>query len=690
MTFLGEIRRRKVFQVATVYAVVAWILIQVVTAVEAPLNLPDWVDTLVIVLLAAGFPVALLLGWIFDITPDGITTTVAEPAASTKSGVPSGQQLTYVTHTLVLLAVGFLVVNEFVFDEPRGVAEQRTAIAGTGIVNRFEFKVPEDQALDAVRWGAIAISPDGRRFAYITDDGIYLRSMGSIEPRLIPGTDEAISGMTFAADGQSVFYGSEGGLKQASIDNGGPLPASVAGERQSWSLGLRRGVDNSVLYYENRVGIFRMTPGGPPELLIEVSTDFEAYGPQPLPGGDEILFAVAPRGPNTWDNGQIVVHRLSTGEQTVLVEHGSDPRYVETGHIVYGFGGALYGVAFDPATHAVSSSPVPLVQGVMTGGEGIDTPSHNFDISADGTLVYVAGSSPGRSRVTLVWVDRDGNEVPLGFEERIMAYPRLSPDGSRVAFATRGERNDVWVGDLARRTMSRLTVVAEGLSPVWSPDGSQLLYGYVRSLVSQAADGSTPPVTILPEDEGSPRWYPRSMSSDGSLLLLSSSEPPRDIGIFPIDGSAGARSLIATAGDEISPELSPDGRWLAYDSSESGRFEIYVRPFPDLDRGRIQVSVNGGRDPLFSREGDRLFYWVDPGTIMGVDIELDANGNLSAGIPRVVVRGDFVRENAARQYDISLDGDRFLVLRRAGRAGRLAASIMIVQNWVDELQRLVQ
>jgi Tol biopolymer transport system component len=298
----------------------------------------------------------------------------------------------------------------------------------------------------------------------------------------------------------------------------------------------------------------------------------------------------------------------------------------------------------------------------------------------------------------LTWVDRMGNEEPVGFEPRIFAYPRLSPDGSRIAFATREETADVWVGNLTRLSLTRLTENGEdGLSPVWSPDGTRIIYGTARALFWRRSDGSTAAEQLvdfgedmLPED----RYYPRSISPDGRTLFTSSAEPPRDIGVMRLGVDVGAEPLIATQGEQVGPELSPDGHWLTYDSNESGRFEVYVRPYPNIGDSRVQVSTNGGMDPVFSRDGTELFYWVDPGTIMSVTVRTGQNGEFVADLPRTAASGEYIKGNVARQYDVSSDGERFVVLKRADAAAAAAndsdrARLVIVQNWFAELERLI-
>jgi len=691
VSFFAEIKRRKVFRVAAVYAVVGWLIIQVVSAVAEPLQLPDWLDTVTIVLLLAGFPIAVILAWAFDITPGGIVAT--PPATAADSSAQAGLRFSYVIQSLVLLAVGFLVVDQYLLDRPSADPSRMPRSDLQGQVNRFDLALPEGRSIRGAAAGAIAISPDGRRFVFNTDAGLYLRSMESLEARLIPGTEEPAWGPAFAPDGESVVFATDDGQTRIALDGRVRITIADSGDLDQRSS-PRAAADGSVLYYEYGRGILRATDAGSePALVLDIPEEYEAFGPVLLPAGDAVLFSMAPRGANSWNMSRIVLQTLSTGERRILVENGSDARYVPTGHLVYRADDVLYGIAFDLDTYTVSGKPVALAQDVMGPGLGDDYAAANFDVSREGTLVYITGTARGRARSTLTWVDRTGNEEPLGFEPRVFAYPRLSPDGSRIAFAIREDAGQVWVGDLTRRSMSRLSEDA-GLSPVWSPDGTRVFFGGNRAILSRRSDGSAAAEELVRVGENElPNvfQYPRSISGDGQILFTSSADPPRDIGSLRI-GADRTEPLIVAPGEQVSAELSPDGRWLAYDSSESGRSEIYVRPFPNVGERRIQISTDGGADPVFSRDGTELFYWSEPGTIMSVAIEAGANGEFVVDVPRVAVSGDYVKGNAARQYDVASDGERFVVLKRADAVGAdelERARIVIVQNWFDELRRLV-
>jgi len=697
MSFLGEIKRRKVFQVAAVYAVVAWLVIQIVGAVNDPLNLPDWVDTVVIVLLAAGFPIAVILGWVFDITPEGIRST-AEAAVEAKTRT-AGERFGYISQALVLVAVGFLVVDQYLFDEQANAPSSNANASAVRPVNRFEHRFPDNQELIGTLIGSIALSPDGRHIVYSTREGLYLRAMDELEAHPLRGAFGTAP--SFAPDGESIVYLARDEYQRVSITGGTPISIAVEVGASDVTPAPRWASDGSILFTsfgagELGRGIYRLpAAGGEPELLVEIPPEYEAYGPTLLPDGDTLLFSLARNGANTWVDSQIVSQSLTSGDRRVLVERGRDARYLNTGHLVYGLGSALYGIAFDPDALTVIGTPVQLVDDVLTAGLGVDAPSANFDIADDGTLVYLSGTAvEGRSQTSLTRVDRTGNEQPLGFEPRIFAYPRLSPDGSRIAFAIREEQAGVWVGDLTRRTLTPLSPAGQSIAPVWDVDGSRVIYALNsvdesdRAIVSQPADGSVEAETIFAA-RSAEMMYPRAMSSDGRVLLVSNDGPPRDIGMLRLDGVAGIEPLIATGAEEVSGELSPDGRWLAYDSDESGRSEIYVRPFPNVGDSRLQISVEGGVDPLFSRDGRELFYWSEPGTIMSVELQYDADGGLSASLPQVVIQGDYAKNNTARQYDVSADGEYFVVLKRAETGEREPPRIVIVQNWVEELNSVV-
>jgi serine/threonine-protein kinase len=347
-------------------------------------------------------------------------------------------------------------------------------------------------------------------------------------------------------------------------------------------------------------------------------------------------------------------------------------------------------VPFDRDRLELAGAAVPMVEGVLTDPlVGL----LEFHVSADGSLVYVAGANFGETQ-SLVWVDREGREEAINAPNRAYTSPRISPDGTKVALNLRDEENDIWIWDFARNTLTRLTF-DPGLDryPVWSPDGRQIAFSSSRdksrgNLFWQTADGTGTVERLAASDDL--QVFPTAFSPDGTrllVLLASGSRDGADIAVVQPGGEARAVPLLATMFGERYGEVSPDGRWLAYNSNESGRDEVYVRPFPDVDTGRWQVSTGGGSQPLWARNGRELFF-RNGATLMAVPLQVGQT--FAAGNPAVVFERSYATPQGGRTYDVSPDGRRFLMIKE-GTADDVAsrARIILVQNWLEELKRLV-
>ncbi len=477
-----------------------------------------------------------------------------------------------------------------------------------------------------------------------------------------------------------VGYFQAGQLKRIALSGGAPLVIGPATD----PYGANWRPDDSILFGQPE-GILRVSAlGGTPELVIAAADRERMDGPQLLPDGDAVLFTVTA---SEWDAAQVVAQSLSTGTRTVLIEGGSDARYLPTGHLVYALEDGLFAVAFDVDRLAVRGGPVSVVQGVMRADS---TASANYGVSEDGTLVYVTGSGAAR---TLVWVDRDGREEPLATRPRAYRYLRISPDGTRVALDVRDEQNDIWIWDLARETLTRLTF-DPGLDrvPVWTLDGRRVAFSSSRdgsdgSLFWQAADGTGAAERML-DNRGTRQHFPQAFSPDGAQLLFTvftATAGNWDIGIVSIQGEHRVTQLIETPSRELNVELSPDGHWVAYQSNESGQAEVYVRPFPNVEQGRWLISRGGGTRPLWSRDGRELFYLGAPGRVMAVPIQ--PGRTFAAGNPQRAFEGPYLAPALLRTYDVSPDGQRFLMIK--GTAAAQGPTLVVVQNWFEELRQRV-
>jgi serine/threonine-protein kinase len=328
-----------------------------------------------------------------------------------------------------------------------------------------------------------------------------------------------------------------------------------------------------------------------------------------------------------------------------------------------------------------------------------------YGLSAQGTLAYARAGSPGFLRAdgdvvqnTLVWVDRQGREEPFGAPAREYVYPRISPDGQRIAVSVNSQLQDIWIWDTTRRNMSPLSSNPEldGL-PVWTPDSQRVIWASQRAgnlnLYWQRADGTgeAERLTTSPLAQ-----RPSSVTPDGKFVLFAIASRGQDLAMLSLDDKREVTMLLADREyDELNGEVSPDGRWLAYESNESGRFEVYVRPFPAVQQARTLVSSSGGRQPLWSRNGRELFYIAADGALMSAAVEAPKSRNEFAASAPIRLGGAryFDAEgtpNRGRTYDVSADGTRFLRIKESQSSERSERrSIVVVVNWLDELKRLV-
>jgi len=503
-----------------------------------------------------------------------------------------------------------------------------------------------------------------------------------MEATPVRGTEGARSPF-FSPDGEWLGFWAEGQLKKVAIRGGAAV--TLCDAQNPW--GARWGADDTIVFGQSGTGILRVSAnGGTPEVLIPLDTTEEVgHGAQVLPGDKTVLLTLGDG--SNWDDAQIVVHSLETGERKVLIEGGRDARYLPTGHLVYVLEGTLWAVPFDADELEVTGGPIPMAEDVMTAGSR--TGAAHFSVSDTGALVYVSGSDL-QSR-TLVWVDRDGREESLSAEPRAYIYPRISPDGDRVAVPVEDQDYDIWIWDFARETLTRLTFApGEDTYPVWTPDGRRVAFASERdgtaNLYWKAADG-TGAVERLTESEN--RQYPYAFTPDTKqLVFLEVDEQGLDLGVISLEGSS--EPLLATEFNERNGEISPDGRWLAYESDESGQPEIYVRPFPSVDEGKWQVSTGGGRRPLWAPDGRELFYLASSGTrLMAVGVRTEPS--FAPGNAEVVFEGSFFAPPGApgRTYDIAPDGERFLMIKDSGSDETSSTEFILVQNWFEELKRLV-
>ena len=473
----------------------------------------------------------------------------------------------------------------------------------------------------------VTISPDGTRIVYVGPESqLYVRAVDQLNSVALRG---GVGRNPFISpDGNWVgFRGSDDALKKVSIHGGPPV---VLSEGMDGIAGASWGVDDSIIFGTVRANVlFRVSAAGGEER--EPLTDLEEgelshRWPEILPGGRTVLFTVEKGQGDA--NREIAALNLETGERKLLIPGGSNPHYAATGHIVYGVDGTLRGVPFDLDAVEVKGDTIPVLEGVVTQSRG----DAQFSLAEDGTLVYVPGAAVTGGSREIFWIDRDGQVEPLGTPARNYISVVLSPDGRQALLEIEGG-GDVWVTELARGTLTRITTdPGDDGSPLWSPDGRRVVFTSNRSgrleLLWKAADGTGTAETLASFDEAEHRVRPYSWSPEGSALVIEINNPDtgQDVGLVSVDGTGEWEPLIQTAADEQEPVISPDGRWIAYTSDETGEGQVYVQRFPDLG-DRRQISVGGGRRPTWSRDGSALIYLgggPPPTAVMRVTVQDDA------------------------------------------------------------------
>ena len=552
---------------------------------------------------------------------------------------------------------------------------------------RFDYVLPVGQQFQSTQRPVIAIAPDGRFFVYQAREGLYLRSMDNLEARLIPGTSESLTSPFVSPDGQWVgYFAATGQLKKISVAGSTPvtLCAATTGFGASW------GRDNTILFGQN-AGIKRVSAnGGAAELIIPAVEGEQMYGPQLLPDGRSVLFSVTKgQGPTRWDEAQVVVQSTASGERRVVVQGGSDARYLPTGHLVYALRDGVFGAVFDATRLTIKDGAVPLVQGVQR-TLGVSAVATNYAVSDRGTLVFVPGVDSTRS---LVWMHRNGTAEPVGsIPPGTYEDLRLSSDGGRV-LATRD--GDIWIYDLASGRSSRVTRDGVSQMGVWNPAGSQVAYSSAKSGNMEAWITSSP-------GSGQPRQlttlggqvHVDAFSPDGRTLTLHHHrlERPAPILMLALDRDS-AKPEVFLEGDfnAEGANFSPDGRYVAYLSQETGQREIYIRPYPGTGE-QVTVSVGGGREPVWAKNGD-LFYRSLTGERVFV-VAVATEPKLRVGTPVQLFQGPFYippTGSPRPQYDVAADGQRLLMLttRSSTDSSPARPRIVIVQDWFEELRRLV-
>ncbi|MGD8328901.1 MAG: protein kinase [Acidobacteriota bacterium] len=564
-----------------------------------------------------------------------------------------------------------------------------------------------DELRDLSLGSSLVLSPDGSQIVIATgttqDARLQIRRLDSTGATVLAGG--GTYNPFFSPDGTWVGFALPSSLQKVPATGGTPLEIVEVNR----SRGADWGEDGTIVYAPSfDTGLMAIdADGGEPSVVttLDDSTGEVTHRwPQVLPGGRYVLFTAHTAAAGGFDAATLKIVDRTTGEQTVVYRGGYYGRYVDSGHLLFVNNGTLFAAPFDLDTLQIVGSTVPVAEEV---GDDPGSGGAQYDVSDNGILVHRRGNS-GPGRYPAVWLSRDSETSTLLPEARTYVESRVSPDGRRIAMTElNGDNWDVWVYDIARGTRTRLTF-SDGIEgpAVWSPDGSELIYSSDQDgsddLWRKPADGSGDGVQLTHEDV---QLFVSDWSSDGRYVLMLRGGPAdeakgwvggADLGYLDLQGEGASEGevipFLATQFNESEASFSPDGKWVAYQSNESGRTEVYVRPFPPSG-GRWQVSDEGGGYARWSHDGSELYYRTDEG-IMVVDVTTSGN-TFSASRPRVLASGNFlggltgiaVAGSNFADYDVAPDG-RFVMFPRAGEEAPNIQLARVVVNWFPELRRV--
>jgi serine/threonine protein kinase len=550
---------------------------------------------------------------------------------------------------------------------------------------RTVIDLAPDEHFANLNTSVVAISPDGGSVAYVASRGsgaaqLFLRPLNALKAEPLAGTENAASPF-FSPDSQWVGFFADGKLKKVAVAGGAAVTlcdASASAPGGTW------GANNTILF-QSPTGAFSEVPadGGTPRRVAAGTKRPYWRWPEFMPGSRAIVFATGEASGYFAINSSITAVALGGSEtEKDLIARGTSPRLAATGDLIYAQNGTLMTVPFNSKRLELAGSPVLALEGVRESSPG----ATHYGLFSGGTLVYVPGRMQG-SASRLMWVDRVGKEQSLAAPARVYNYPKLSPDGRRIAITIGEGTVDIWFYDMARDALSRATSGGTfNGAPVWSPDGKRLAFnsdraGAVLNLFWQPTDGSGTAERLWTSRFSS---APISFSPDGQAIAFTETTPETGTDIWVLDlNNRKARSFLKTQNNETAAQFSPDGHWLAYRSDETGRPEVYVQPYPGPG-GKWQVSIDGGYEPVWNPTGRELFYRMG-NRMMAVPVTLQPE--FSASKPVVLFEGPWLQAmSSIPNYDVSPDGQRFLMLKAADE-DQGARQIVVVQNWLEELKK---
>jgi serine/threonine-protein kinase len=618
--------------------------------------------------------------------------SIDEPAAGREAPTLRPQPEPRARAAAVRRAVPWVIAVAAVVLAALALARRPTPNAPTSTM-RLELAMPNDAPLQLGGHPAAVLSPNGQQLVHVArlESGplLFLHDLatGSVSP--ITGTENA-QNPSFSPHGEWIAFTANNTVRKVPIQ-GGPVtelaPTGLVTRGTAW-------LDDDTILLGSRTGITRVSAaGGAMQQLTQLDSEtgeLSHYWPFVLPGQRAVLYVAGVIGSTSYDQGRVFVYDFESGEPRRLLEGGTSPRYVDSGHLVFARDGKLYAAPFDLATLQITGQQRVVVDGVMMRN---DSGGVHYSTSSDGHLVFVRGGAWELSTVVERRA-RDGTLLPVAkFPEGLYASVRVAPDGRHLALTRYGPNDDIWVADRRREFVTRITFGEGGsASTVWSPDGRSIAFSNdsdramstmydISNIYVMQADGSD----VQRLTRSSNNQWPSSWTDSKLAFMERRPETGIDIRVLELDAAADADStarisdFLATPFNERWPAFSPDGRWIAYVSDESGTAEVYVRPFPGPG-GKVRISTAGGGPPRWAPDGAEIF-WTRERNVMAARVSTTPVFSVSR--PQRLFEMPYLA-GTGFAFDIDRDGESFLLLRDAHEfdTGR----VVLVLGWTHELR----
>ncbi|MDQ6803263.1 MAG: protein kinase [Acidobacteriota bacterium] len=605
--------------------------------------------------------------------------------AGSQAGVATPITMRRKTREMIAWGLAFIAAGALVWrlaktwTEPHSVIRvnvalpPQTFVAGIGARGDVDFGFGTN----------ISFSPDGKNVVYAGNsggvDGLFMRPLDRFDAAAIPDTEGAQSPF-FSPDGEWIGFFANGALKKVAVSGGAPV--TLCGGCVDSPLGAVWGEDQTIYFAPRPAGgIYKLSASGGTVVAVSkpdaARNELSHRWPQLLPDGKHLLVTIKTGGIETLDEAQIAIVSLADGKARVVFSGGTSASYIPTGHLVFMRAGSLYAIPFDVKKLQTRGGPIRILGNVFYNSAAGEA---GFAFSVSGSLVYLPGQMD--TAATILYLDPTGHETLISHQQYYLMSPRLSPDGRAIAFIRGAANDEIALLDLLRGSLTRLSFEpGNANSPVWTPDGRYVIYGTdaprpgMTNIVWRAADGSGASEELFRSPN---RLTPSSVSPDGKLLAYVERAPSTRGDIWLLSLAERKRTpLVQTPFDEDEPIFSPDGRWIAYVSDESGKYQVYVRSAA-AGGGRWQISIDGGSLPRWSRNGRALFYWNRHDHAI-YRVSVIESGPFSAGRPE----GLFSRPDFG-PYDVTSD-DRFLIVK--GLAPSETRQLNVILNWFDDVRK---